>query len=111
MAKRSGSTLNNQSGVTHEIIPPQESIPFEEVHEELGIDPTPKVTYNKVTKRVVNAYPSRIIRIVNGTRYEWRPGETIEVKSEDTDALRNLTMGDRPCCGHSPSIILQVLED
>jgi hypothetical protein len=100
MAKRSGSTLDHKYAV-------KEVVPEPEVIVELGIDLPPKVIYNKV----VNQYPSRIIRVVNGTGYEWQPGETILVKSEDTDALRNLTMGGRPCCGHSPSIVLQVLED
>jgi hypothetical protein len=103
MAKRSSRTFDDQPEVMYQIMPPLEEI--EVVN--LGIDPPPKITYN----RVVNTYPSRIIRTVNGNNYEWQPGETILVKSEDTNALRNLTMGARPCCGHGPSIILQVLED
>jgi len=59
------------------------------------IDPTPLVTYNYVT----NLLPSRVIRYVNGNRYEWQPGETVKVLTEDTDALRNLKIGERACCG------------
>ena len=77
MAKRSYSTLDDQPQV------------------KLDIDPEPLVTYNYVT----NLLPSRVIREVNGNRYEWQPGQTIKVLAEDTDALRNLTLGGGTCCG------------
>ena len=89
MAKRSGSTLDNQPKV------------------KLGIDPKTEVTYNKVT----NLLASRVIREVNGIRYEWKPGETLSVRSEDTEFLRNLTLGGRPCCGSLPHLIFEVSED
>ena len=77
MAIRSNSTQFNQPSV------------------KLDIDPIPTVTYNYVT----NLLPSRVIRFVNEHRYEWQPGETIKVLAEDTDALRNLKLGERACCG------------
>ena len=77
MAKRSDLPLNSDSPV------------------KLDIDPTPPVTYNYVT----NLLPSRVIRFVNEHRYEWQPGETVKVLTEDTDALRNLKLGERACCG------------
>ena len=77
MAKRSNRTLDDKPQV------------------KLDIDPQPTVIYNYVT----NLLPSRVIRFVNGNRYEWQPGQTIPVLSEDTDALRNLTLGERACCG------------
>lgn len=104
MAKRSSRSLDYQ------LIAPEASLPKEEVEKpvvELGIDPPTKVTYNNVT----NLIPSRVIREVNGTRYEWQPGQTLQVKSEDTDALRNLILGERPCCGNRPNLIFQVSED
>ena len=62
---------------------------------ELDIDPTPLVTYNYVTNRL----PSRVIREINGRRYEWQPGQTIKVLSEDALSLKNLKLGERACCG------------
>ena len=76
MAKRSNRSLDNKPIV------------------ELDIDPQPSVTYNYVTNRL----PSRVIREINGRRYEWQPGECIAVQAEDTNALRNLILGGRPCC-------------
>ena len=95
MAERSRRTLNNQYAVE-----PVKT-------EELGIDPPSKLTYNNV----VNQLASRVIREVNGHRYEWSPGGVTKVLSEDTDALRNLKLGGTPCCGNRPTIIFQVLED
>jgi hypothetical protein len=73
------------------------------------IDPVPQVTYNYVTNRL----PSRVIRFgsVSGQRYEWKPGETIPVLVEDTNALRNLKLGERTCCGDAnANLIFDVLE-
>jgi hypothetical protein len=95
MAKRSDSTFYNKPTLE----PPK-----------LDIDPKPSITYNKVT----NLIPSRVIRYgkVSGTRYEWQPGQTINVLSEDTDELRNLKLGGRPCCaGGDANSMFQVLED
>jgi hypothetical protein len=75
----------------------------------LDIDPKPLVTYNKVT----NLIPSRVIRYgsYTGIRYEWQPGQTIVVQSEDANELRNLPFGGRPCCGQPANLIFKVLED
>ena len=71
------------------------------------IDPTPLVTYNYVT----NLLPSRVIREINGRRYEWQPGQKIQVLVEDTDSLRNLTLGGRACCGGAnANRIFEILE-
>ena len=97
MAKRDYSTLNNK--------PTLEPI----LEPKLDIDPKPSITYNKVT----NLLPSRVIRYgLSGIRYEWQPGQTINVLSEDTDSLRNLKLGGRPCCaGGDANSMFQVLED
>jgi len=91
MAKRSNRSLDNKPIV------------------ELDIDPQPSVTYNYVTNRL----PSRVIRYgaVTNTRYEWQPGECIAVQAEDTNALRNLILGGRPCCaGGDANRIFEVSE-
>ena len=80
MAKRSDSTLNYKP-----ILEPKK----------LDIDPHPTVIYNYVT----NLLPSRVIREINGNRYEWQPGQTVKVLATDTDALRDLKLGERACCG------------
>jgi hypothetical protein len=81
--------------------------PFYNKPVELDIDPVPQVTYNYVTNRL----PSRVIRVgSSGTRYEWQPGETIKVLVEDTEALRNLILGERTCCGAPANLIFEILE-
>ena len=99
MAKRSNRSLDNQ--YVESILEPVKS----------DIDPEPQVTYNYVTNRL----PSRVIRYgaVTGIRYEWKPGECVEVRSEDADALRNLKLGGRPCCASGPTdnLIFDVSED
>ena len=84
MAKRDNSTLYNK--------PTLEPV-FEP---KFDIDPKPSITYNKVT----NLLPSRVIRYgLSGTRYEWQPGQTINVLPEDANSFRDLTLGERACCG------------
>lgn len=90
MAKRSRSALNNQY-----VTPPIESVQEQYPAVELGIDPNHQIAYNKVR----NLLPSRVIRVVNGHRYEWQPGQVIRVPVEDTEPLRNLKLGSRPCAG------------
>jgi hypothetical protein len=107
MAKRSYSTLNDKSTLE----PPKLDIVFKpDIIPEpakLDIDPKPSITYNKVT----NLLPSRVIREIGGRRYEWQPGQTINILAEDTDALRNLTLGGRACCGGAnANHIFEVLE-
>mgnify|MGYP001159168680 CR=1 FL=1 len=109
MAKRSGSTFDNKPEVEfHEIIgsdPIKDETVFDA--EELGIDPLPKITYNTVT----NLLPSRVIREVNGVRYEWKPGEQLLLPHKDAEPLRSLILGGRPCCGNLPHPIFEVSED
>lgn len=94
MAKRSDSTFNYKPTLDPILEP------------KLDIDPKQSITYNYVT----NLLPSRVIREVNGHRYEWQPGQKIQVLAEDTDALRNLTLGGTPCCGATANRIFEVSE-
>lgn len=101
MAQRSNRPLNSVLPVT----PPAEEV-------KPDIDPEGAQAYNY--KQVSNRLPSRVIRYgkVTGTRYEWQPGQTIPVRVEDTDELKGLIFGGRPCCGgQDANRIFEVLED
>ena len=95
MAKRSYSTLNDKSTLEPTKLDISVKLDIDPKPVKLDIDPKPSVTYNYVT----NLLPSRVIREINGRRYEWQPGQKIQVLVEDTDSLRNLTLGGRACCG------------
>ena len=108
MAKRSYSTLNDKSTLEPTKLDIVVKLDIDPKPVKLDIDPKPSVTYNKVT----NLLPSRVIRYgLSGIRYEWQPGQTIDVLPEDTNALRNLKLGGRPCCaGGDANSMFQISE-
>jgi hypothetical protein len=112
MAKRSDSAHIDGSVGRPILVPATEPV-LEPVIEpvltkKLDIDPKPAITYNKVTNRL----PSRVIRYgsYTGIRYEWQPGQTINVQAEDSNEMRNLSFGGQPCCGQPANLIFEVLE-